>query len=131
MTIHRYGVVSREQVNALTGKRVLESIIAGQLGGRRWHRRVRGCEHLCNPPGIAHGGRTPTLIDSAAGGRWGGDKIGNFRHKGLRQLFEDDTPKGVNAAHVRKLKQILALLQVAEKVEDLEVPTFRLHALKE
>jgi hypothetical protein len=22
---------------------------------------------LCNPPGIAHGGRTPTLIDSAAG----------------------------------------------------------------
>ena len=86
---------------------------------------------MCNPPGIAHGGRTPTLIDSAAGGRrWGGDKIGNFRHKGLRQLFEDDTPKGVNAAHVRKLKQILALLQVAEKVEDLEVPTFRLHALK-
>jgi len=67
MTIHRYGMVSREQVNALTGKWVLESIIAGQLGGRRWHRRVRGCEHLCNPPGIAHGGRTPTLIDSAAG----------------------------------------------------------------
>ena len=65
------------------------------------------------------------------GARWGGDMIGNFRHKGLRQLFEDDTPKGVNAAHVRKLKQILALLQVAEKVEDLEVPTFRLHALKE
>jgi proteic killer suppression protein len=57
--------------------------------------------------------------------------IGNFRHKGLRQLFEDDTPKGVNEAHVRKLKQILALLQVAEKIEDLEVPTFRLHALKE
>ena len=64
------------------------------------------------------------------GARWGGDMIGNFRHKGLRQLFEDDTPKGVNAAHVRKLKQILALLQVAERIEDLEVPTFRLHALK-
>ena len=62
--------------------------------------------------------------------RWGGDMIGNFRHKGLRQLFEDDTPKGVNAAHVRKLKQILALLQVAERIEDLEVPTFHLHALK-
>jgi toxin HigB-1 len=56
--------------------------------------------------------------------------IGNFRHKGLRRLFESDTPKGVNAAHVRKLKQILALLQVAERIEDLEVPTFRLHALK-
>jgi toxin HigB-1 len=38
--------------------------------------------------------------------------------------------KGVNAEHVRKLKQILALVQVAERIEDLEVPTFRLHALK-
>jgi toxin HigB-1 len=56
--------------------------------------------------------------------------IGNFRHKGLRQLFELDSPKGVNAEHVRKLKQILALMQVAERIEDLEVPTFRLHALK-
>ena len=29
-----------------------------------------------------------------------------------------------------KLKQILALMQVAERIDDLEVPTFRLHALK-
>jgi toxin HigB-1 len=30
----------------------------------------------------------------------------------------------------RKLKPILALLQVAEKIENLEVPTFPLRALK-
>jgi toxin HigB-1 len=36
--------------------------------------------------------------------------IENFRHKGLRQLFEDDSAKGVSAEHVRKLKQILATL---------------------
>ena len=34
----------------------------------------------------------------------------SFKHKGLRQLFEDDTAKGVNAEHVRKLRQILGVL---------------------
>ena len=55
--------------------------------------------------------------------------IGGFRHKGLRQLFEDDVSKGVNPDHVRKLKQILFVLQAAEGVEALNLPTFRLHAL--
>jgi len=56
--------------------------------------------------------------------------IVGFRHKGLRQLFEDDNPKGVNAEHVRKLKQILALLDAAQDVDALDYATFRLHALK-
>ncbi len=56
--------------------------------------------------------------------------IETFRHKGLRQLFEDDNPKGVSANQVRKLKQILALLDSASKLEDLNFPTFRLHPLK-
>ena len=34
--------------------------------------------------------------------------IGAFKHKGLRQLFEDDNPRGVNAEHLRKIRQILA-----------------------
>jgi proteic killer suppression protein len=34
--------------------------------------------------------------------------IESFKHKGLRQLFEDDNARGVNAEHLRKLKQILA-----------------------
>jgi toxin HigB-1 len=46
--------------------------------------------------------------------------IESFKHKGLRQLFEDDTAKGVNAEHVRKLGQILAVW----------LPTFGLHPLK-
>jgi proteic killer suppression protein len=40
--------------------------------------------------------------------------IESFRHKGLRQLFEDDDPKGLNAEHVRKIRQILALLDAAQ-----------------
>jgi proteic killer suppression protein len=56
--------------------------------------------------------------------------IESIRHKGLRQLFEDDNAKGVNAEHVRKLKQILAALHVAKTIEGMQVPTFGLHALK-
>jgi toxin HigB-1 len=55
--------------------------------------------------------------------------IGSFRHKGLRQLFEDDLAKGVNPDHVRKIKQILLALQAAQQIEGLNVPTFRLHPL--
>jgi proteic killer suppression protein len=55
--------------------------------------------------------------------------IDSFKHKGLRQLFEDDNAKGVNE-HVRKLKQILAALHAAESIEGLRLPTFNLHPLK-
>jgi len=55
--------------------------------------------------------------------------IGSFRHEGLRQLFENDLSKGVNPDRVRKLKQILLVLQAAQQIEGLNVPTFRLHPL--
>jgi proteic killer suppression protein len=56
--------------------------------------------------------------------------IENFKHKGLRQLFEDDSPRGVSAEHVRKIKQILATLHAAETIEAMRLPTFGLHPLK-
>jgi toxin HigB-1 len=55
--------------------------------------------------------------------------IDGFRHKGLRQLFEDDNPKGINPDHVRKIKQILAVLHAAQTIEALDLPTFGLHLL--
>jgi proteic killer suppression protein len=55
--------------------------------------------------------------------------IGSFRHKELRQLFEDDLAKGLNSDHVRKLKQILFALQAAQQIEGLNLPAFRLHPL--
>ncbi len=54
----------------------------------------------------------------------------SIRHKGLRQLFEDDNAKGVNPEHVRKLKQILAALDAADTIDGMRLPTFGLHALK-
>ena len=56
--------------------------------------------------------------------------IESFKHKGLRQLFEDDKPKGVNSEHVRKIRQILGVLHVAQTIDALRVPTFGLHPLK-
>ena len=44
--------------------------------------------------------------------------------------IEDNTAKGVNAEHVRKLRQILGVLQAAETIEALRLPTFGLHPLK-
>ena len=55
--------------------------------------------------------------------------IGSFRHKGLRRLYEDNLAKGVNPDHVRKLRQILLVLQAAHQIEALKLPTFRLHPL--
>jgi toxin HigB-1 len=56
--------------------------------------------------------------------------IGSFKHKGLKRLFEADDRRGVNPEHVRKVAQILAVLDVAQTIEALRVPTFGLHALK-
>jgi toxin HigB-1 len=56
--------------------------------------------------------------------------IVSFQHKGLQALFEEDNSRGVNPEHVRKLKQILVLLNVAETIRDMDYHTFRLHPLK-
>jgi proteic killer suppression protein len=56
--------------------------------------------------------------------------IESFRHKALRQLYQGNQPRGLNAAHIRKLKQILALLDAAETIDGLDYHTFRLHPLK-
>ena len=53
--------------------------------------------------------------------------IESFKHKGLRQLFEDDNPRGVNPEHVRKIRQILGLMNAAQK-SPIWI-TFRLHPL--
>jgi proteic killer suppression protein len=56
--------------------------------------------------------------------------IESIRHKGLRQFFEHDNPKGVNAEHVRKIRQILGALHAAQTIDAMRLPTFGLHALK-
>lgn len=56
--------------------------------------------------------------------------IGSFRHKGLEALYQDDQTKGVSQALVKRLRQILALLDSAQIVEDMNLPGLKLHVLK-
>jgi proteic killer suppression protein len=56
--------------------------------------------------------------------------IQSIRHKGLKRLYEDDDPRGVTAEHVVKLRDILARLDAARAVADMDMPGFRLHPLK-
>jgi toxin HigB-1 len=53
-----------------------------------------------------------------------------IRHKGLRRLYEQDDPRGVIGEHAQKLRDILARLDAAQTVADMDLPGFRLHALK-
>ncbi len=56
--------------------------------------------------------------------------IRSIRHKGLKRLYEDDNPRGVIAEHAVKLRDILARLDAARAVADMDLPGFRSHPLK-
>jgi toxin HigB-1 len=56
--------------------------------------------------------------------------IRSIRHKGLKSLYQDDNPSGVNPEHANKLRNILARLDAARTVADMNLPGFGLHALK-
>ena len=56
--------------------------------------------------------------------------IQKFKHKGLKQLFESGMVSGVNPQHTKRLRLILALLETAETLEDMDLPGLNLHELK-
>ena len=56
--------------------------------------------------------------------------IASFRHRGLKQLYEADVHRGISAAHVDKIKRILARLDEATEVRNMALPGFGLHPLK-
>jgi len=56
--------------------------------------------------------------------------IQKFKHKGLKKLFESGSAAGINPQHVTHLRQILALLETAETLDDMDLPGLSLHELK-
>lgn len=56
--------------------------------------------------------------------------IRSLSHKGLKRLYEDDDPRGVIREHAVKLRDILARLDAAGTVADMDLPGLRLHPLK-
>jgi len=56
--------------------------------------------------------------------------IRKFRHKGLQRLYADDESRGVSADMLRKIRRILARLEVARNPEAMNLPGWFLHPLK-
>ncbi|NIR59080.1 MAG: Killer protein [Gammaproteobacteria bacterium] len=56
--------------------------------------------------------------------------IKSFRHKGLRRFFEEGRVTGIQPAHAKRLRMLLAALDTAAEIEDMDIPGFGLHPLK-
>jgi toxin HigB-1 len=56
--------------------------------------------------------------------------IRRFRHRALRRLYEDDDRREVNPQHADKIARVLARLDVVTRLDQLDLPGFRLHPLK-
>lgn len=54
----------------------------------------------------------------------------SFRHKGLKLLFEKGNRRRVLPDHAAKIERILARLEEASEVGNMDLPGFRLHPLK-
>lgn len=56
--------------------------------------------------------------------------IKSFAHKGLKRFFEKGEISGIQPHHQNKLRLILALLNEAENIDDMNFPGSHLHKLK-
>jgi toxin HigB-1 len=56
--------------------------------------------------------------------------IENFRHKGLRRLYEDDDRSKLPQEMVERIRGILSALDEAQALADMDRPSLRLHSLK-
>jgi proteic killer suppression protein len=56
--------------------------------------------------------------------------IASFKHKGLRALYLDQDRRKVPPDLVERIEMILGVLAVAEVLDDIHLPTLRLHPLK-
>lgn len=56
--------------------------------------------------------------------------IRSVRHKGLKRFIEDDDRSKLPADMVDRIRNILTALADAATVEEMDLPPYRLHALK-
>ena len=54
----------------------------------------------------------------------------SFRHRGLKALYDGRTARRVAPGHVRKLRDILGILDWSRRLQDVDLPGLRLHPLK-
>ena len=56
--------------------------------------------------------------------------IKSFKHKGLQKFFDTGGVMGIQPHHKQKLRIRLTALDTATRIEDIDLPGFRLHPLK-
>ena len=56
--------------------------------------------------------------------------IRRLLHRGLRRLYENDDPRGVNSELIEKTARVMARLDVVTRPEQLKLPGFGLHRLE-
>jgi proteic killer suppression protein len=56
--------------------------------------------------------------------------IGSFKDRRLKRLYEAGDRSKLAPEHVEKIENILARLEAAATIEDMNLPGFRLHPLK-
>ena len=56
--------------------------------------------------------------------------IASFRHRGMKALYDGRTARRVAQEHLAKLRDILAALDMSRGPKGMDLPGFRLHALK-
>ena len=56
--------------------------------------------------------------------------IRSFKHKGLERFFTKGNTAGIQNDHKARLEERLQALHTAFSVEDMNIPGWRLHALK-
>ena len=55
--------------------------------------------------------------------------ITSFRHKGLEAFFRTGSQAGIQPMHAKRLREMLAALNIAAGPQDLARPSWRLHGL--
>ena len=56
--------------------------------------------------------------------------IRSFKHKGLESFFNTGAKAGINPPHSQRLIDMLALLNAAKELMDMDAPGLGLHPLK-
>lgn len=56
--------------------------------------------------------------------------IKSFKHAGLKEFFETGSTRKINAKHAEKIRLRLAVINLAEKIEDINLTGYKLHPLK-
>jgi proteic killer suppression protein len=55
--------------------------------------------------------------------------IRSFRHKGVEKFFKNGSKAGIQPKHAAKLNELLTVLNIATRPEQMNIPAWQWHAL--